>query len=154
MQGLPDEVRVGRDELSTRIVVLYDGMCGLCNRFNRFLLRRDLADRFRLASLESQCASRVLARHAIDPDRLDTVYVVRDYGTVSESLLAKGDAVAYVLREVGGRWSLVAAAIGILPQKLRSRLYDLVAAHRYRLFGKYQVCPMPLPEYRKKYIEE
>ena len=151
---LPEQVRVGMDELSTHIVVLYDGVCGLCNRFNRFLLRRDPADRFRLAPLQSQFASRVLARHRIDPHCLDTVYVVRDYDSVAESLLAKTDAVSYLLREMGGAWNIVAGLFGMVPKKWRTRLYDLVAGHRYQLFGKYEVCRIPLPEQRKKFIEE
>ena len=69
MKVLPEQVRLGMDELSTHYVVLYDGVCGLCNRLNQLLLTRDSADRFRFAPLQSQFASRVLARHGIDPGR-------------------------------------------------------------------------------------
>jgi predicted DCC family thiol-disulfide oxidoreductase YuxK len=153
MKALPEQVRLGMDELSTRTIVLYDGVCGLCNRFSRFLLSRDPADRFRLAPLQSEFASRVLARHAINPDSLDTVYVLRDYGEPGELLLARSDAVSYVLHEINGIWSLVAGFLDILPKRLRDRLYDLIAGHRYQLFGKYEVCQTPRPEYRKKFIE-
>jgi len=153
MRVLPEQVRLGMDELRTHIVVLYDGVCGLCNRLNQLLLTRDSADRFRFAPLQSQFASRVLARHGIDPGNLDTVYVLLAYEQPGESLLARGDAVSYVLREIGGVWSVMGGFFGILPKGLRNWLYDLGASHRYQLFGKDEVCPIPLPEYRRKFID-
>ncbi|HKR60260.1 MAG TPA: DUF393 domain-containing protein, partial [Pyrinomonadaceae bacterium] len=74
-------------------VVLYDGVCGLCNRLNQFLLRRDGQDRFRFASLQSDVAAQLLQRHGTDAIDLDTVYVVADYGMPNERLLSRSDAV-------------------------------------------------------------
>jgi predicted DCC family thiol-disulfide oxidoreductase YuxK len=154
MEVLPEQIGLSMHELSPDlIIVLYDGICGLCNRLNQFLLRRDRGDRFRFASLQSQFASRVLARHGINPDNLDTVYVLLAYEQPGESLLARGDAVSYVLRELDRAWGVFAAIFGILPKAARNKLYDVVAANRYRLFGQHEVCAMPDPKYRQKFIE-
>ncbi|MEP6707065.1 MAG: DUF393 domain-containing protein [Pyrinomonadaceae bacterium] len=68
-------------------IVLYDGVCGLCNRLNQFLLKRDTHDRFRFASLQSDLAASLLKRHGADSQDLDTVYVVLGYGEPGEHLL-------------------------------------------------------------------
>ena len=79
-------------EPESKAIVLYDGVCGLCNRAVQFLLKRDRRDRLQFASLQSDLAAKVLSRHGIDPKGLDTVYAVLNYGEPNETLLAKGDA--------------------------------------------------------------
>ena len=91
-------------------IVLYDGVCGLCNGAIRFVWRRDPAGRFRFASLQSRFAREVLSRHQRDPRDLDTMYVIVDYDEPAERLLEKAAAVLYVLRELGGIWRLGALA--------------------------------------------
>ena len=132
-------------------VVLYDGVCGLCNRLNQFLLKRDRHDRFRFASLQSDVAVRLLQRHGTDALDLDTVYVVVNYGQPSESLLSRSDAILHVLQRLGGIWA-VAAAGKIVPKPLRDAFYKIVANNRYRVFGKYDVCLMPEEKYKQKFL--
>ena len=131
-------------------IILYDGVCGLCNRLNQFLLKRDIHDRIRFASLQSEFAAKVLRRHGADPDDLDTVYVIEDYETPNERLLARSDAILDVVRELGGFWK-IAGWGKILPRPIRDTLYKLVARNRYRVFGKYDTCMMPEPRYRKSF---
>ena len=133
-------------------IILYDGVCGLCNRLNQFLLKRDAQDRFRFASLQSDFAAKLLRRHGADAEDLDTVYVVRNYDESGESLLARSDAILYLLRELGGIWS-VAGRARILPRWFRDRIYNLVARNRYRVFGKSEVCMMPEPRHRHKFLD-
>ena len=133
-------------------IILYDGVCGLCNRLNQFLLKRDARDRFRFASLQSEFAKTVLQRHGADAEDLDTVYVVRNHAETGENLLARSDAILYLLRELGGIWSL--ARVGrVLPRWLRDRIYNLVARNRYRVFGRSEVCMMPDPRHRHKFLD-
>ena len=125
-------------------ILLYDGVCGLCNGLTKFLLKRDHHDRLRYASLQSDFAAVILKRHDKDPSDLDTVYVVQDYGEATERLLARSDAIICLAQELGGIWSL--AGFGkVLPRFLRDWLYNLVARNRYRVFGKYDSCMMPEP---------
>ena len=134
-------------------VVLYDGVCGLCNRLNQFLLKRDHQNRFRFASLQSDVATQILQRHGTSAIDLDTVYVVGSYGTASENILARSNAVLHVLRQLGGFWSFAAAVGKILPTALRDALYKAVAANRYRVFGKFDSCLMPEERYRAKFLD-
>jgi predicted DCC family thiol-disulfide oxidoreductase YuxK len=133
-------------------IVLYDGVCGLCNHLVQFLLKRDTHDRFRFASLQSEFANNLLRRHGADPHDLDTVYVVRDYGLPSQSLLARSDAVLYMLTQLGGLWKL--AGVGrVLPKAFRDAIYKIVARNRYRVFGKHESCMLPEPKHRAKFLD-
>ena len=132
-------------------VVLYDGVCGLCNRLNQFLLKRDRHDRFRFASLQSDVAAQLLQRHGTDAVDLDTVYVVIDYGKPEERLLSRSDAIIHVLQRLGGIWAFAAAG-KVLPKPLRDAFYKVVATNRYRVFGKYDVCLMPEERYKNKFL--
>ena len=136
-------------------VILYDGVCGLCNRLVQFVLKHDTQDRFRFASLQSDFAARLLRRHGAAPEDLDTVYVVSDCGLPGERLASRSDAAVAVLRELGGGWGLFAMAIHVLPGRLRNWGYNLVARNRYRLFGKFDSCPVPNKnkKYRRKFLD-
>ena len=130
-------------------VLLYDGVCGLCNRLVRFVLKHDRQAHFRFASLQSVYAARILQRHDLDPNDLDTVYLVQESGT----LLVRSDAVISVLRELGGFWAAVAVALRILPKSLRDWGYRVVARRRYRVFGKYETCPLPEKKYQDRFLD-
>ena len=139
-------------ESETKAIVLYDGVCGLCNRAVQFLLKRDRHDRLQFASLQSDVAARVLKRHGMDAKSLDTVYAVLKYGQPDETLLAKGDAFLFFARVIGGIWSV--AQVGrIIPRPIRNWLYDFVARHRYQVFGKSESCMLPDPKQRHKFLE-
>lgn len=134
------------------LIVLYDGVCGLCNRLNQFLLKRDHHDRFLFASLQSHLAKKILERHGADPTDLDTVYVVENYDSPSERLFKRSNAVLRALETLGGIWKL--SAVGkVVPRPIRDLFYSFVAINRYRVFGKYEVCMMPDPKYRKKFLD-
>jgi predicted DCC family thiol-disulfide oxidoreductase YuxK len=136
----------------TTPIVLYDGVCGLCNRLVQFLLKRDRHDRLRFASLQSDFAAAILKRHGKDPLDLDTFYLVQDYDTANETLLARSDAILSLGPQLGGIWSL--APVGkVLPRFLRDWGYNQVARNRYRVWGKYDTCMMPDPRHRRKFLD-
>ncbi len=140
------------DKSNINPIVLYDGVCGLCNRAVQFLLQRDRHDRFRFASLQSDFAARLLERHGIDHTKLDTVYAVVHHGESNETVLAKSDAFLLFAQVLGGVWGL--ARVGrLIPRVVRDRLYDLVANNRYRVFGKSESCMLPDPAYKHKFLE-
>jgi len=124
-------------------ILLYDGVCGLCNRFVQLILHRDRNAVFRFASLQSHLATRILARHGANPNDLDTVYVVINHELPDESLLSRTDAVAFVLKQLGGPWNPAASLLQILPKFLRDPAYNAVARRRYRIFGRSEKCMLP-----------
>jgi len=136
-----------------QLIVFYDGICGLCNRLVQFLLKRDRHDRLRFASLQSDFASRVLGRHGIDPNDLDTLHVVENYERANERVLNRSDAILRASRELGGLWSFAASLGSLVPRPLRNLFYRFVATNRYRVFGKYETCMLPEPQHRAKFLD-
>jgi predicted DCC family thiol-disulfide oxidoreductase YuxK len=135
-------------------ILLYDGVCGLCNRFVQFVLKRDRRDRFRFAALQSDFARKILERHGIHALDLDTVYLVTSYDEPGESLLNRSDAAIAVLSQVGGFWGLQAGFLRLLPRAVRDWYYNQIARNRYRVFGKYDACPIPDPKDRHKFLDQ
>jgi predicted DCC family thiol-disulfide oxidoreductase YuxK len=161
-------------------ILLYDGVCGLCNRLVQFVLRRDPEGVFRFASLQSGLAERILARHGADARDLDSVYVVVNCDQVDERVLARSDAVIYILRQLGAAefrsvgqpgtavptqatataksglafWRVVGMVLRVIPRPVRDWGYGLVARYRYRVFGRYDTCPVPSAETRSRFLGE
>lgn len=138
-------------------ILLYDGVCGLCNRLVQFILRRDADAVFRFASLQSPLAERILSRHGANAADLDTVYVVVNYDLPDELLLPRSDAVIFILRQMGaGRHTLRRLAgwtLQLVPRPLRDCGYRIVARNRYRIFGRSETCILPAPEYRDRFMD-
>ena len=135
-------------------IILYDGVCGLCDRSVKFVLKRDHSDVFRFASLQSDFAGQILRRHGVSPADLDTMYVVLDYRQPSERLLSRSDAAVFISQHLTWFWRIAAALLRIVPRPLRELGYRLIARHRYRLFGKYDTCMLPAAEDRSKFLDE
>jgi predicted DCC family thiol-disulfide oxidoreductase YuxK len=139
-------------------IILYDGVCGLCNRLNQFVLRRDREDIFRFASLQSPLAARILARHGVNPQDLDSVYVVLNHDLTKEAqaderLLPRSDAAIFVLKRLGGIWKVLGLFVQFLPRFLRDWGYRVVARNRYRVFGRFETCMLPSARDRSKFID-
>jgi predicted DCC family thiol-disulfide oxidoreductase YuxK len=135
-------------------ILLYDGVCELCNRFVQFILRRDREGVFRFAWLQGARAERILQRHGISSGELDTVYVVVNCDLPGERLLARSDAVMFVLKELGGRWRVAEFFLRLLPRFLRNAAYNAVARRRYRLFGRSEICRVPSDQDRSRFLDE
>ena len=133
-------------------IILYDGVCGLCNRLVQFLLKRDKHGRLRFASLQSEFAERVLTRHGIDPKDLDTVQIVVAYERPDERVLGRSDAILRAGEELGMPWNVLATIARIVPRALRDVVYRFVARNRYRVFGKYETCMLPDPKQRHRFL--
>lgn len=138
---------------SSNPILLYDGVCGLCNRLVQFVLRHDHEEIFRFASLQSPLAGRILERHNAPATDLDTFYVVADTDQSNEHLFSRSDAAAFVLTKLGGAWTAAAVACRFLPRPLRDAMYNLVARNRYNIFGKLDACPIPDARHRAKFLD-
>lgn len=130
-------------------VILFDGVCNLCNGFVQFVIRHDAAGRFRFAALQSAAGQALLAAAGYSPPG--------PAGPESVVLLAGGRlyshsaAVLRIAGLLGGFWRV--AAVGwLLPRPWRDGLYRFVARHRYRWFGRQESCWLPTPALRARFL--
>lgn len=144
------------DDIAGRVLVIFDGHCGLCNGSIRWFLVRDRQDRLRFVPSESPKVAEVLRRHGVnmaaDPAGPDTILVVRDPGGGTESLLERSDGVMAILEELPRPWAAVAGALRWIPRWLRDFVYRLIARWRYRIWGRLESCPVPTAEERGRFL--
>lgn len=133
-------------EIPVKHLVLFDGVCNLCNAGVQFILRHDRRGIFSFAPIQSELGQKIFRAQGLDPDNLQTFLVVSD-GRV----LLRSDAAIEVARQFGGAWRLL-AGFQIIPRALRDWLYSLLARNRYRLFGRREACMIPTPEVRKRFL--
>ena len=127
------------------MLIYYDGLCGLCDRFVQFVLRRDRAARYRFAPLQGSTA-RDRVPSTLDPETSQTV-ILEDGGRFR----VRSDAALAILTGLGGAWRL-AGSLRMVPRPLRDAVYDLVARHRSRWFGRRAECRVPEPAQRDRFL--
>ena len=128
-------------------VLLYDGVCAVCNRTVQFILKHDLRGAMRFAPLQAAYAQTILAEQP-SLKSIDSVILVEGPGRI----YVRSTAALRMASYLGGAWRLLLCAYG-LPRPIRDFFYDLFAKYRYRIFGKYEECMRPLPEMRSRFIE-
>lgn len=133
-------------------LVLYDGVCGLCNRLVQFLLPRDEAGLFDFASLQSETGRSWLTRFGRRADDLDTMVVITGYRGESPAVLTKAHAALFIASKLGQPWRAF-SVVSILPEALLNAGYNLVARSRYRVFGRLDRCALPRPEQKHRFID-
>jgi len=135
------------------LVILYDGVCGLCNGVVKFLLPRDRGKRLRFAALQGAYAAAALARHGIvlPPGAPESIVLIDQPGTADERLYFRSEAALRIAAALPGVWRL-SGLFRLVPRVVRDWVYDRVARSRYRIFGRYDACPMPTPESRSRFL--
>lgn len=133
-------------------VLLYDGVCGFCNRAVQTVLANDRRGTMRFAALQSEYARRIVERHPSLAGVDSVVYVEPSRDGNGERVLIRSDAALRVAAYLGGPWRIFLAA-RLIPRPLRDRLYDLFARQRYRVFGKNETCMLPPPEARRRFLD-
>ena len=140
--GSPDPI-----EPETKILVLFDGVCNLCNGAVQFIIKRDPASKFLFASLQSGFAAARLKEFGVAPGSLHSIIVIKH-----NTMLERSDAILSIASELNGFWS-VFRVFRILPRFIRDGLYDFIATYRYKIFGKQDSCMIPTPDLRARFIE-
>ena len=128
-------------------VVLFDGVCTLCDRAVQFILDRDPDGVFRFASLQSGTGRALMRRHQLDPDALSSVVVVD-----GERAYTRSDAALRIARDLDSPWRAL-VGFRVVPRILRDAAYDAVAARRYRWFGTREACRIPTPEVAARFLD-
>lgn len=127
-------------------ILLFDGVCNLCNRVVSFVIRRDKSTRIRFAPLQSEFSAELLLQFDLDPYKTDSV-VYLSRGKVYQ----KSSAVLHLLKDIGGGWKILYGFI-VIPPFIRDFFYQLIAKNRYRLFGRKEHCMVPSDEFRVKFL--
>lgn len=134
-------------ESTSKAVILFDGVCNLCNGFVNFVFDRDPEGHFKVGSLQSDAATRHLAPFDEDPEALDTVVLIENGRVYTRSTAA-----LRILRHLSPPWPLLYVFL-VVPRPLRDWVYDAIATHRYDWFGKRDQCRVPTPELQDRFIE-
>ena len=134
------------------LVVLFDGVCALCDGTVHFLLKRDKQGVLKFAPLQGPTAAAILKRHPEIEDKTRSVILVQNYNTASESISVRSQAILECLSALGGFWRVV-SLLRIIPPFVRDAVYNFIARNRYRWFGKYDECIVPPPEMKERFME-
>lgn len=129
-------------------VIVFDGVCLLCNRWVDFILRHDRAGRFRFAAMQGVNGRALLQAHGLSPDDPSSLLLVDDEGSHTDTA-----AIMLVLRSLGGGWKVPAMLIALVPRPLRDPTYRLIARHRYRWFGRRDVCRLTTPAEADRFLD-
>jgi predicted DCC family thiol-disulfide oxidoreductase YuxK len=135
-----------------RHVLLYDGVCGLCQHTVRWMLRHDPEGRLLFAPQQQAPAAAVFARHGLDMEQVNSAVLVSNFGEPEESLAVRSDAILGCLTVLGGPWAFLARVGRLVPRSLRDRAYRWLARNRLRLFGTAELCALPTPAERARFL--
>lgn len=128
-------------------VVLFDGVCNLCNGSVNWLIDHDKKNVLQFASLQSDYGQKMVNKFNLQGSYLDTMILVD-----GENYYVRSTAILHMLRLMGGIYSMAFAFV-IIPVFIRDAFYNFIARNRYRWFGKQDACRIPTPELKAKFLE-
>lgn len=133
-------------ELPDKPIILFDGICNLCNASVRFILKNDTQERFLFSSLQSDAAKKLLLHLNYKNNQMKSILFVDDGQILkkSEAALAIASGLRFPYR--------LAAIFKVIPRQWRDGIYDLIARNRYSWFGKQDTCVFSLEEYENRFI--
>ena len=127
-------------------ILLFDGVCNLCNSSVTFVIKHDKKDLFRFAALQDPAGKGLIEKHQIDTSKTDSIILVD-----GDKAYVKSTAALKVARHLGGGYPLLYAFM-IIPNFIRNWVYDYVARNRYNWYGKKESCMLPTPELKSKFL--
>jgi predicted DCC family thiol-disulfide oxidoreductase YuxK len=126
--------------------MLFDGFCNLCNGSVNFILNRDKQRKFKFASLQSEIGIELAKKYNIDTKIVDSIVLI-----TNDKVFIKSSAVLEILKDLPIGWRFFRIVI-ILPKFIRDLMYDVIARHRYRIFGKKDECPIPPKDVQDRFF--
>ncbi|MFS4491794.1 thiol-disulfide oxidoreductase DCC family protein [Maribacter sp. 2308TA10-17] len=134
--------------MSDKKIILFDGVCNLCNGFVQFVIKRDKKDVFRYAALQSEIGQRLISERNIDTTKIDSVVLIEP----GIAYYIKSNAALQIGRHIKG-YRTISKVLKLIPSGLRNIVYDLIARYRYAWFGKKEACMIPTPELKAKFLD-
>ena len=132
------------DSTQDHPIILFDGVCNLCNGFVQFIINRDPQGHFRFAALQSETGQELLKKHQLSTSDIDTVVLIE-----KGQAFVRSDVALRIAPKLGGFWPGI-KVFGILPVFIRDAIYNFVAARRYQWFGQKDQCMIPTPELKSR----
>ncbi len=133
--------------MKTRKIILFDGICNLCNQSVQFVIEHDKKNQFRFASLQSDFGQNFLEENNLDATKFDSIVFIED-----DKFYTKSSAALKISKYLDGITSLLTIFM-IVPKPLRDVVYSFIAKNRYRWFGKQESCWLPSPELKAKFLD-
>lgn len=134
--------------MENKKIILFDGVCNLCNSSVQFVIKRDKKDIFRYAALQSETGQELVKQRHIDTSKVDSIILIEP----GVAYYTKSDAALEIAQELGGLWKL-SSIFTWIPTSIRNSIYDFVAKNRYKWFGKQESCMIPTPELKAKFLD-
>ena len=128
-------------------VLLFDGVCNLCNGIVQFTIKRDPQGKFKFASLQSESGQALLKKFGLPANDFDSFVFIS-----GDNYFLKSSAGLRVLKELGGFWKLFYVFI-LVPRPVRDFVYNLIAKTRYKIFGKRDSCMVPAPGLKQRFLD-
>jgi predicted DCC family thiol-disulfide oxidoreductase YuxK len=129
-------------------ILLFDGVCNLCNNTVLFVIKRDRKKQIRFGAIQSQEGKKLLQKFGIDQQYLGSLIFI-DEGKV----YLKSSGALRLSKYLSGLWPLLYALM-VIPAFIRNPIYDFIAANRYKWFGKKEVCMIPTPELKSLFLND
>lgn len=127
-------------------ILLFDGVCNLCNGVVKFIIKQDTKGKFSFAPLQSSVGQQLLKTFGLNAEDFDSLVYIE-----GKKYYVKSSACLYVLKRLGGIWKFFFVFM-LLPLSVRDFVYDCIARSRYTIFGRQNECMVPSPEIRKKFL--
>lgn len=129
-------------------IILFDGVCNLCDQSVQFIIKRDVKKQFRYASLDSDLGKKLLSERGIDRSKIDSIVLI-DPNT---AYYVKSSAALEISKQLKG-WPTILQVFLIFPSWMRDPIYDFIAKNRYRWFGKKDACMIPDPSFKSLFLD-
>ncbi|AEH02392.1 thiol-disulfide oxidoreductase DCC family protein [Lacinutrix sp. 5H-3-7-4] len=131
-------------------LILFDGICNLCNSSVQYVIKNDKTNKFMFAALQSDVGKQIIKHFKVDPLNTDSILL---YSPKKNTIKVKSTAALCITKDLGFPTNLMAIFL-IVPAFIRHWVYDYVAKNRYKWFGKKESCWLPTPELKSKFIGE
>jgi len=128
-------------------ILLFDGVCNLCDNTVQFIIRHDKKDVFRFVALQSELGQQILKHIGVDSSKTDSIILYEP----GNAYYYKAEAAIRIAKILGSYFSLL-GIFSILPKGLSNKVYDYVAKNRYKWYGKKEECMIPTPEMKSKFL--
>lgn len=129
-------------------LILFDGVCNLCNSSVQYVIKNDKKNRFMFTALQSEVGEKIIKHFNIDTQKVDSILLF----TPEKGIVSKSTAALKVASKLGFPTNILSVFL-IIPPFIGNWIYDFIAKNRYKWYGKKEACMIPTPELKSKFLE-